>query len=61
MKNKKSYIIVDEYNRWQGTGYDATPEEIKEDVADIRKRLEESGEIMVDLLLFEIIGRPQRV
>ncbi len=58
---KKSYIIVDEYNRWQGTGYDATPEEIKEDVADIRKRLKEAGEPMVDLFLFEIVGKPVHV
>jgi|WetSurSiteA1Bulk_404760.scaffolds.fasta_scaffold266718_1 hypothetical protein len=62
MTNKKSYIIVDEYNRWLGTGYDATPEEIEEDIKDIRKQLAaDKGDDDIDLLLFEINGKPIHV
>ena len=55
---RKSYIIVDEQNRWQSTGYNATPEEITSDIIEIRNRLEADGETDVDLLLFEIVGQP---
>lgn len=57
---KKSYVIVDENNRWLSTGYDMTQEEIDQDVKDVRKRLKEDGEDC-DLLLFEINGKPIHV
>lgn len=58
---KKSYIIVDEQNRWQSTGYDMTDDEIKQDVEELKERLEDDGEGGIDLLLFEIKGRPTHV
>ena len=58
---KKSYVIVDENNRWLSTGYDMTQEEIDQDVKDVRKRLKEDGEEDCDLLLFEINGKPIHV
>lgn len=58
----KSYVIVDEQNRWLGTGYDQTDEQIKETVKDIRDRLIEDGDDPnIDLLLFEINGIPKHV
>lgn len=57
----KSYIIVDDQNRWLGTGYDETDEQIKESVKEIRERLKEDGETDVDLLLYEITGNPIHV
>ena len=58
---RKSYVILDEQNRWLSTGYDATPEEITDDIIEVRNRLKEDGETDVDLLLFEIVGRPVSV
>ncbi len=59
---KKSYIIVDELNRWQATGYDKTEKEVQETVKEVRERLEEEGEEETfELLLFEIKGRPINV
>lgn len=58
---KKSYVIVDDQNRWLSTGYDMTEEEIKQDIQDVKQRLKEEGEEDVNLLLFEINGRPTHV
>ena len=58
---RKSYVIVDENNRWLGTGYNETDIEIKETVKEIRNRLSNDGESNVDLLLFEIKGSPIHV
>ena len=55
---RKSFIIVDENNRWLSTGYNMTPEEITADVVEVRNRLEADGEKDIDLLLFEIVGQP---
>lgn len=55
---KKSYIIVDEFNRWLSTGYDMTEKEIEDDIAEVRERLESEGESDVELILFEIKGKP---
>ena len=58
---KKSYVIVDEFNRWQSTGYNMTEADIEQDIEQIKERLKADGEENVDLLLFEIKGRPIHV
>lgn len=59
---KKSYIIVDELNRWLGTGINETQEQIKESVKEIRNRLKDDGEDEnIDLLLYEVVGNPIHV
>jgi hypothetical protein len=58
---KKSYIIVDEFNRWQSTGYDATEQEIQNEIEFVRNKLKEDGEDDTELLLFYIEGKPINV
>ena len=57
---KKNYLIVDELNRWHDVGYDATEQEIKDAVEEVKERLKEDGEANVQLLVFEITGKPER-
>jgi hypothetical protein len=40
---KKSYIIVTEFNEWVGTQYRVTMDELKEEVKLIRERLVADG------------------
>ena len=55
---RKSFVIVDEQNRWLSTGYNMTPEEIGADIIEVRKRLIADGDGELDLLMFEIVGEP---
>lgn len=54
---KKNYIIVDELNRWHDVGYDATDEEIKNVVNEVKQRLAGEGETNTELIVFEIVDK----
>ena len=57
----KSYVILDDQNRWQSTGKDCTPEQIADDIKAVYQRLKDDGETDVDLVLFETIGEPLNI
>ena len=40
---KKSYIILTEFNEWVGTSFNITMDELKEEVEEIRERLVDNG------------------
>jgi hypothetical protein len=56
---RKSYVILDDQNRWLSTGHDMTEEEITADIIETRNNLiEDEGERNVKLYLYEIVGEP---
>lgn len=58
MSLKKSYVIVDEKNRWLATGVNETPEQITATIIEVNHRLLEEGDEGVTMFLYETIGQP---
>ena len=54
---RKSYVILDELNRWVATGKNETPEEIQDTITSLRERMAEDNESDLDLLFFETVGK----
>lgn len=49
---KIDYLILTDQNRWEGTGKQATEDELKEDIAEIKERLKSEGREDEQLLVF---------
>lgn len=54
----KSYIIVDENNRWLATGMNETPEQMRNTIIEVRQRLLEENEKGTIFYTYEITGKP---
>ena len=50
------YIIVDSNNNWVSTLKNATPEELRLDIAETVERLKANGETEGELLVFQTVG-----
>jgi len=57
----KNYIIVDSDNNWVSTGKNASPEEIANDIAEIKEMLKEEGVTDIKLYVYETIGEPVEI
>jgi len=57
----KNYIIVDSDNNWLSTGKNASPEEIANDIAEIKEMLKEEGVNDIKLYVYETIGEPVEI
>ena len=52
---KKSYVILTEFNEWVGTSFNVTMDELKEEVKEIRERLVADGKPAdTEIVIFEI-------
>jgi hypothetical protein len=51
--NKFDYQIVTDTNQWVGGGSDSTENEIKEEVENIKNRLKENGDEVMELIVFK--------
>jgi len=46
------YIILTDQNRWEGTGKQATDDELQQDIIDIKERLKGEGREDEELMVF---------
>lgn len=54
---KKSYVILDENNRWLSTGIDCSEKQLLDDVQDVKERLNsEDSEYSGKIFVYFIIG-----
>ncbi len=55
---KISYVILDSENRWHSTGSNATPEQLRAEIANVTERLAKEGETPEELIIYEVKGEP---